>query len=301
MTRLALTHSSSRLILAAAVTAALSSAFSETASAGKFIEFTTPKALPNGTADPTDLEITVTAGATISKGTAVLPTGAWPAAGKTGNGAVSAAGNVITFTAVPGGLRAGDVATGTISLAKGVPNLAITGGEWSYPIPLKNLPFAFGANAVKVSKLSVGGGGTGLEGQAVITNNTGATEFFSDFLLSYNIPAADFVDTGEGLETLSTNNLFISSGVPVPEPLTSLAPGQAATFLFGAGLVDQFDYIGFSFDAFSSASLSPSDSLGSMGFADNAVPELPTWTLLLAGFSATGVILARRARAVKAA
>ena len=74
-----------------------------------------------------------------------------------------------------------------------------------------------------------------------------------------------------------------------------------ATFIFGAGLVDMFDYIAFSFDAFSSSSLSPSNFLGSMGFADNAVPEPSTWAMILAGFSAMGLILARRARAAKAA
>ena len=151
-----------------------------------------------------------------------------------------------------------------------------------------NQPFDFAANAVKVTKLGTGGGGTGLEGEAVVTNDTGATEYFSNFLLSYNIPTADFVDTGEGLQNLSENNLYISSGVSVPASLTSLAPGGMATFLFGAGSVDKYDYIAFSFDAYSSPSLLPSTYLGSMGFADNAVPEPSTWAMLVLGFAGLG-------------
>lgn len=157
-TRLALAHSSSRLILASIVTVAICSAFPKTSFAGKFIDFTTPKAPANGVYDPTDLQITVTNGTTISKATAVLPNVAWPAPGKTGNGVI--AGNVVTFNSVPGFLRAGDVVTGTISIAKGVPNLAITDAEWSYRIPLANQPVNFAKNGVKVSKLDVGGGGT---------------------------------------------------------------------------------------------------------------------------------------------
>jgi hypothetical protein len=288
--RLALAHSSSRLILALIVTATISAAVPETSFAGKFIAFTTPKAPASAGKDPTDLQITVTNGATISKGTAVLPNVAWPKPGKTGNGAI--AGNVVTFTAETGLtgplLRAGDVVTGTISLEKGVDKLEITGAEWSYPIPLVNQPFDFAANAVKVTKLGTGGGGTGLEGEAVVTNDTGATEYFSNFLLSYNIPAANFVDTGEGLQNASENNLYISSGVSVPTSITSLAPGEAATFFFGAGSVDKYDYIAFSFDAYSSPSLLPSTYLGGMGFADNAVPEPSTWAMLVLGFAGLG-------------
>jgi hypothetical protein len=284
--RVALAHSSSRLILASILTTAICATFPEISFAGKFIDFTTPKAPANGGFDPTDLQITVTNGTTISKATAVLPNVAWPPAGKTGNGVI--AGNVVTFNALPGFLRAGDVVTGTISIAKGVPNLAVTDAEWSYRIPLANQPVNFAKNGVKVSKLDIGGGGTGLEGEAVVTNETGATEYFSNFLLSYNIPAADFVDTGEGLANLSTNNLYISSGVSVPASLTSLAPGEMATFDFGAGLVDKYDYIAFSFDAYSTPSLSPSSYLGSTGFADNAVPELSTWAMLMLGFAGLG-------------
>ena len=71
--RLALAHSSSRLILASIVTAAICVVFPETSFAGKFIAFTTPKVPASAGKDPTDLQITVTNGATISKGTAVLP------------------------------------------------------------------------------------------------------------------------------------------------------------------------------------------------------------------------------------
>lgn len=284
--RLALTHYSSRLILAAALIAATCTAFPETSFALKFIDFTTPKAPANAGFDPTDLQITVTNGTTISKATAVLPNVAWPPSGKTGNGII--AGNVAAFNALPGFLRAGDVVTGSISITKGVANLAVTNAEWSYRIPLANQPVNFAQNAVKVSKLDVGGGGTGLEGEAVVTNETGATEYFSNFLLSYNIPSADFVDTGDGLANLSTNNLYISSGVSVPASLTSLVPDGTATFDFGSGLVDKYDYIAFSFDAYSSPSLSPSSYLGSMGFADNAVPEPSTWAMLMLGFIGLG-------------
>ena len=116
------------------------------------------------------------------------------------------------------------------------------------------------------------------------TSDTGATEYFSNFLLSYNIAAANFVDTGEGLQNTFENNLYISLGVSVPASLTSLAPGGTATFDFGAGLVDKYDYIAFSFDSYSSPALSSSDSLGSTGFADNVVPEPSTWALLMLGF-----------------
>jgi hypothetical protein len=58
--------------------------------------------------------------------------------------------------------------------------------------------------------------------------------------------------------------------------------------LFGAGLVDKYDYIAFSFDAYSSPSLLPSAYLGSTGFADNAVPEPSTWAMLVLGFAGLG-------------
>ena len=154
--RLALTRYSSRLILATTLTAATCTAFPETSFALKFIDFTTPKAPANAGFDPTDLQITVTNGTTISKATAVLPNVAWPPSGKTGNGII--AGNVATFNALPGFLRAGDVVTGSISITKGVANLAVTNAEWSYRIPLANQPVNFAQNAVKVSKLDVGGG-----------------------------------------------------------------------------------------------------------------------------------------------
>ena len=99
---------------------------------------------------------------------------------------------------------------------------------------------------------------------------------------------ADFVDTGEGLQNLSENSLYISSGVSVPTSITSLAPGEAATFFFGTGLVDKYDNIAFSFDAYSSPSLLPSTYLGGMGFADNAVPEPSTWAMLVLGFAGLG-------------
>ena len=293
--RLALSRDSFCLPLAPIAIAALCAAFPEIADAGQFIKFTTPKAVTNGAAGPTDLQIDVTNGAVISKGTAVLPGGVWPAPGNAGNGI--AAGNVITFNVTPGSpLAAGDVATGTISLKKGVPNLAITAAQWSYPIPLAPIPFNFGKNAVQVTKLDVGGGGTGLEGEAIVTNDTGATEYFANFLLSYNIPAADFVDTGEGLQSLTDNNLYISSGVPVSASLTSLAAGASAVFMFGLDWVDALDYIAFSFDAYSSPSLSPTDYLGSLGYASNAVPEPSTWTLLVLGFAGLGYA-GHRARA----
>ena len=198
-------------------------------------------------------------------------------------------------------LAAGDVATGTISLKKGVPNLAITAAQWSYPIPLASIPFNFGKNAVQVTKLDVGGGGTGLEGEAIVTNDTGATEYFANFLLSYNIPAADFVDTGEGLQNLTDNNLYISSGVPVSASLTSLAAGASAVFMFGLDLVDALDYIAFSFDAYSSPSLSPLPTL-SAAWATPAMPlpEPSTWTLLFLGFAGLGYA-GHRARAEHAA
>jgi hypothetical protein len=90
----------------------------------------------------------------------------------------------------------------------------------------------------------------------VVTNDSGATEYFNNFLLSYNIPAADFVDTGDGLEALTENNLYISDGVPVTASLTSLAADASAVFMFGLDSVDALDYIAFSFDADSSPSLS---------------------------------------------
>jgi PEP-CTERM motif len=285
--RLALSRDSFRLPLAPIAIAALCAAFPEMADAGQFIKFTTPKAVANGANTPTDLQIDVTNGAVISKGTAVLPGGVWPAPGKAGNGI--AAGDVITFNVAPGSaLAVGDVVTGTISLKKGVANLAVTAAQWSYPIPLAPVPFTFGKNAVEIAKLDVGGGGTGLEGEVVVTNDTGATEYFSNFLLSYNIPEADFVDTGDGLENLTVNNLYISSGVPVSASLTSLAAGASAVFMFGLDTVDKYDYIAFSFDAYSSPSLSSADYLGSLGYASNAVPEPSTWTLLVFGFAGLG-------------
>jgi hypothetical protein len=293
--RLALPHGSFRLPLAPIVIAAMCAAFPGIVHAGQFIKFTTPKAVANGAAGPTDLQIDVTNGAVISKGTAVLPGGVWPAPGNAGNGI--AAGNVITFNVIPGfPLAVGDVATGTISLKKGIPNLAITAAQWSYPIPLAPVPFNFGNNAVQITKLNVGGGGTGLEGEVVVTNDTGATEYFNNFLLSYNIPAADFVDTGGGLQNLTVNNLYISSGVPVSESLTSLAPDAKAIFTFGLDSVDALDYVAFSFDAYSSPSLSSADYLGSLGYASNAVPEASTWTLLVLGFAGLGYA-GHRARA----
>jgi hypothetical protein len=207
--------------------------------------------------------------------------------GNAGNGI--AVGDVITFNVAPGAtLRVGDVVTGTISLKKAVANLAVTASQWSYRIPLAPIPFDFGENAVKIAKLDVGGGGTGLEGEAVVTNDTGATEYFANFLLSYDIPAADFADTGEGLQNLTNNNLYISAGVPVSASLTSLAAGATAVFLFGLDSVDALDYIAFSFDAYSSPSLSSADYLGSLGYASNAVPEPSTWTLLVLGFAGLG-------------
>jgi hypothetical protein len=284
-----------RLVLAGTAALAICAALPQASyAASKFINFTTPKALANGGTDPTDLELTVTTGATISKGTAVLPTIAWPAPGKTGNGSVIGAGNTIIFNST-GFLRAGDVVTGTISLQKGVNNLAITGAEWSYPVPLLNKAFNFAENGVKVSWLNIGGGGTGVEGEVVVTNLSGATEYFSNFLLSYNIPAANFVDTGDGLANLSTNNLYIGSGTPVPASLVSLAPDQSAFFVFGANTVEPLDYIAFSFDAYSSPSLSSADYLGSMGYASNA-PEPSTWALLILGFA--GLMGAGRRRSL---
>lgn len=293
--RLALPHRSFSLPLAPIVIAAMCAAFPGIVHAGQFVKFTTPKAIANGTAPPNDLQITVTPGSVISKGTAVLPSGVWPPSGANGNGI--AAGGVITFNVAPGSaLAVGDVVTGTISLKKAVPNLAITASSWSYPVPLAPIPFTFAKNAVEIAKLDVGGGGTGLEGQVTITNDTGATEYFNNFLLSYNIPAANFVDTGDGLDNLTLNNLYISSGVSVPESLTSLAANETAVFTFGLDAVDALDYIAFSFDAYSSPSLSPGDSLGSLGVASDAVPEPSTWVLLVLGFAGLGYA-GHRARA----
>jgi hypothetical protein len=298
--RLALFHGPLRLRPAAIVIAAMCAVFPETGHADQFIKFTTPKAVANGTNGPTDLQLTVTNGAVISKGTAVLPGGVWPAPGKTGNGI--AAGNLITFNVIPGfPLAAGDVATGTISLTKGIANLAITAAQWSYPIPLAPIPFTFGKNAVTITKLDIGGGGTGLEGEVVVTNDSGATEYFSNVLLSYNIPAADFVDTGDGLENLTVNNLYILSGVPVSTSLTSLAPDAKAIFTFGLGSVDALDYIALSFDVYSSSSLSPGGYLGSMGVANNAVPEPSTWAMMLIGFAGLGYSAYRRCSRMAAA
>jgi hypothetical protein len=128
----------------------------------------------------------------------------------------------------------------------------------------------------------------------VVTNDSGATEYFNNVLLSYNIPAADFVDTGDGLENLTVNNLYILSGVPVSTSLTSLAPDAKAIFTFGLDSVDALDYIALSFDVYSSSSLSPGDYLGSMGVADNAVPEPSTWAMMLIGFAGLGYSAYRR-------
>jgi len=114
--------------------------------------------------------------------------------------------------------------------------------------------------------------------------------------VSYNIPAANFADTGAGLDNLTLNNLYISLGVTVSESLTSLAANQSVTFTFGLDSVDALDYIAFSFDAYSSQSLSSADYLGSLGYASNAVPEPSTWALLILGFAALGYA-GHRARA----
>src|SRR5262249_53276407 len=157
--------------------------------------------------------------------------------GKNGNFS-SSAGNAVTFDTVAGmTINTGERVTGTISLASSIRNLQIIGAAWSYPDQSVQ-EFTMPPTAVRITKLDVGGGGTGLQGEVVVTNTSADTIYFQDVALSYNIPEYHFFDDGVQLANLTTNDLFVSSGVPVPVSLTSLAGGASATFDFGAGLVN---------------------------------------------------------------
>jgi hypothetical protein len=273
----------------------------ETAKAGRFISFTSPK-VTGAAVGANDLNLTLTNGAMISKGTAVLPNNAWPAPGNAGNGMV-VGGNSIIFTTVPGStLAMNDVVTGTISLSKNVKDLAITSAAWSFSVPPGQqgppflIPFNFPATGVQVTKLNTGGGSTGIQGEVVVTNESNSTQYYQNARLSYSIPASNFVDDGNQLAVLTSNNLFIGSGTPESISLTKLDPGQSAIFDFGNGHVDAMNYIGISFDVYSSPTPSDSTYLGSIAEADNVVPEPSTLvSVMIAGV--VGLSLWRRRRA----
>jgi len=260
------------------------------ASRAAIIRYVTPNQ-PNAPG-ATDLKITLTdnnnmAGIpVILKGSATLPLDIWDANDTT------IKDNKITFNSLGANstVPQGKSASGTLVTQGAANGIKISSAAWSYNKGA-DVNIAVAGIKVTIAKKDPGG----LFGE-VILNNTDANKVtFSNFQLSYNIPASYFGTSNTQLDNLTLNNLYISAGVPVSESLTSLDAGATEVFDFGLGSVNWPDYIGVSFTMTDSSG----NSFG-LSVADNGVPEPSTLVLGGIGLMSYLGFLALGPRASKA-